>query len=328
MTLSPDARFNEILANVPPDMTRRVLLRGVGSALALAPLAPLLGCSSSSESSPIDGSVGTEGGADASTTNADTSSGWATGGTAAMRDKASYPNPFATGLPATCALTCEATQGPCYSAQSETIQDISYGYSGLPTRVYLQVLNDSCQPVPGAVVDVWHVSAVGKYSGNDAVNENVGFCTGNDSDFTSHLYFRGMQTSDANGVVFFDTCYPGWYTGRTVHIHLSVRIDDVNSVTTQLFFADSLNDDILTSQALYNSRGARATTNQNDSVVSAAAVGDYTFQTQKMTEGALLAWKTLVVRSSQASGLCQIPGGSAGGGGPMADGGPPGPGGG
>jgi protocatechuate 3,4-dioxygenase beta subunit len=177
--------------------------------------------------------------------------------------------------------------------------------------VPLQLLDEACAPVVGASVDVWHVSAVGEYSGNDATNENVAFCTGSDSDFTSHLYFRGKQTTDATGVVFFDTCYPGWYSGRTVHIHLTARIGDQSYLTTQLFFDDALNDDILTSQSLYASRGARNTTKQNDSVVVASAVGGYTFQTQKMTDGALLAWKTLVMRSSLASASCAIPGGAA-----------------
>jgi protocatechuate 3,4-dioxygenase beta subunit len=177
----------------------------------------------------------------------------------------------------------------------------------------------------GASVDVWHVSAVGKYSGNDAVHENIAFCTGSDPAFTSHLYFRGQQLTDATGAVFFDTCYPGWYNGRTVHIHFTVRIGGAEFVTSQVFFDDTLNDDILNGQALYSSRGARSTTNQNDSVVSAAAVGDYTLQTMKMTDGALLAWKTLIVRSSAAASLCTIPGGSGGGGGPAGgpDGGPP-----
>ncbi len=278
---------------------RRALLKGVGSVLLAAPLTPIFGCSSSgSANDNTDGSL-------------DVGGGWATGGTAAMTDKATYPNPFAGAVPSACALTCEATQGPCYAATAEEIQDISYGYAGLPTRVYLQLLDEACAPVVGASVDVWHVSAVGKYSGNDATNENVAFCTGGDSDFTSHLYFRGRQTTDATGVVFFDTCYPGWYSGRTVHIHLTARIGDQSYLTTQLFFDDALNDDILTSQALYSSRGARNTTNQNDSVVAASAVGGYTFQTQKMTDGALLAWKTLVVRSSLASASCAIPGGAA-----------------
>ncbi|HEY4188735.1 MAG TPA: protocatechuate 3,4-dioxygenase [Polyangia bacterium] len=307
-------------------LNRRLILKGFGSALLTA---PLLGCSSDdvANDNTVDAGTGGAGGTRGTTADAATGAvAWATGGTVAMTAQATYPNPFANpsdGMAAaTCALTCEATQGPCYAAQSEEIQDISYGYLGLPMRVYLRILDESCAPIAGASVDLWHVSAVGKYSGDDATNENVAFCTGNDADFTAHLYFRGKQTTDANGVVFFDTCYPGWYSGRTVHIHMIVRIGDQSYLTTQLFFADTLNDDILTSQTLYSSRGNRDTTNQNDMVVSASAVSDYEFQTQQMTDGALLAWKTLVVRSSLANASCDIPAGAGGGAGGMSGGGP------
>ncbi|HEX4403187.1 MAG TPA: protocatechuate 3,4-dioxygenase [Polyangia bacterium] len=316
-----------------PLLSRRIVLRGFGSAIAVAPFAALAGCSNdnaltaadagSDISTTVGGAdAGVDSGAEAAVATDGASVPWATGGTASMTAKATYPNPFAGGVTQTsCALTCSATQGPCYSSQSETIQDISYGYAGLPTRVYLQVLDDACRPLAGAVVDVWHVSAVGKYSGDDATNEDIAFCTGNDAEFTSKLYFRGKQTTDANGVVYFDTCYPGWYSGRTVHVHFTIRVGTDASLTSQLFFDDTLNDDILESQALYDSRGNRDTTNQNDSVVAASAVADYTFSTRKMSDGALLAWKTVIVRAAASESLCTIPGGSGGGMGGPSDGG-------
>lgn len=273
------------------------------------------------------------GGADAaasSCTTADIDAGaidagaWASGGTAAMTDKASYPNPFASGCntPTTCAVTCELTQGPCYSDQSVDIQDISYGYGGLPVRMYFQLLDESCKPVSGAVVDVWHVSPVGKYSGDDSVNEDIAFCTDNDTAFTSHLYFRGKQTTDANGVVFFDTCYPGWYSSRTVHVHLTITVGGNAYVTTQLCFDDALDDSIIASQPLYDTRGKRDTTNTTDTVFSVNDYTDYEFAVQRMTDGAMLAWKTIILRSSLSESICG--GGSDEGGSSMMGGGPPG----
>jgi protocatechuate 3,4-dioxygenase beta subunit len=242
-----------------------------------------------------------------------------------MTGKADYPNPF-TDTPTACAASCELTQGPCYSSQSEVIQDISYGYEGLPMRMYLRVLDESCKPVVGAVVDVWHVGPTGKYSGDDAANEQVAFCTGNDSDFTSHVYFRGKQTTDANGVVYFDTCFPGWYASRTVHVHMTIDVGGQAYVTTQLGFDDALDDEIIGSQPLYDARGARDTTNATDTVLPATGLADYLFATQKMADGAMLAWKTLFLRSSLGEALCS-PAGAGGSprGGPGGDGGPPGP---
>ncbi len=309
---------------VSPDLiSRRVILRRIGTALVAAvPVIPLLACNSSSgtANNTDDASSGTGGDASGDTTS---SIAWATGGTAAMKDKASYPNPFASGVPTTCALSCAMTQGPCYSSQSETIQDISYGMNGLPMRMYLQIVDESCTPVSGALVDVWHVSPAGKYSGNDSANMDVAYCTGNDSDYTSHVYFRGKQTTDASGVVFFDTCFPGWYAGRTVHIHFTISVGGQSYVTTQVFFDDTLTDDIVASQPIYDARGAPDTTNQNDGVISAAAVGDYVLSTQKMTDGAMLSWKTLVLRTSLSESLCTAPGGTMSGG-PGGGGGVPG----
>jgi protocatechuate 3,4-dioxygenase beta subunit len=259
------------------------------AAVPLARLASACGGSSTSSSSSSTG--GTSGGTDA---GAAATGGWATGGTASMTGKDSYPNPFASGAPSTCPLTGALTEGPCYDAQAEAIADISYGRSGLPTRVALQILDASCKPIAGATVSVWHVGPEGKYSGNDSANENVSFCTGNDADYSSHLYFRGVQTSDASGVVSFDTCFPGWYQGRTIHIHFSVTVNG-KSFTSQFVFDDTLCDAIIADQPLYKDRGARSTKNTNDSVVSASTYPQFLFETKQMTDGAMLAWKSIVV---------------------------------
>ncbi len=245
-----------------------------------------------------------------------------------MIGKAAYPNPFASlAAPTSCVATCELTQGPCYSSQSIETRDISYGHPGLPMRMAIQVLDEACKPVAGAVVDVWHVSAEGKYSGNDEEHEDVGFCTGGDEEFASHLYFRGKQTTDAGGVVLFDTCYPGWYRGRTVHVHLTIDVGGQAYVTTQLCFDDALDDEIVKTQALYATRGARDTTNAEDGVFSGSEVGASLFETKKLPDGAMLAWKRIVVRSSLAEALCGGGGGWGGHGGPGRGPPPGGPGG-
>ncbi|MRG94363.1 protocatechuate 3,4-dioxygenase, partial [Polyangium spumosum] len=238
---------------------------------------------------------------------------WATGGTASM--SGDYPDPFTDDPGAACALVCGMTLGPCY-AETIVRKDISEGTPGLPMRLALRVVDESCKPIDGAEVDVWHTSATGLYSGNDS----VAMCTLNDAEALAKRWFRGVQTTDANGRVDFDSCFPGWYSGRTIHIHFTVRVGGMEYVTSQLFFPDELADEIIATQPIYKDRGARDTTNENDSVISAEAAPDYTLKTEKMADGALLAWKTLVIRSSLADTLCQAPGGMGGPGGP-----PPGP---
>ncbi|APR78490.1 putative dioxygenase [Minicystis rosea] len=232
---------------------------------------------------------------------------WATGGTASMTAKESYPDPFAAGAGTTCALTCAMTLGPCYAHTIER-QDISEGHDGLPVRLSFLVVDETCKPISGATVDIWHCGTEGLYSGDDASD----FCTSGDETARAARWFRGVQTTDAAGRVNFDTCFPGWYSSRTIHIHFTIRIGDAEYVTSQLFFPDTLDDEIVGTQPLYKDRGARDTTNQTDTVISGDAVNDYTFQYARMSDGAMQAWKTLVIRSSLTDSLCQAPGGSGG----------------
>ncbi|WP_155893538.1 protocatechuate 3,4-dioxygenase [Cystobacter fuscus] len=258
-------------------MTRRQVLEGLGLTMMAVPLGQLLACG---------------GGA--------TETAWATEGTAAMTGASSYPNPFASDSSAVCKLTCEQIQGPCYGA-TLVRKDISEGQKGLPVRLALRVLDESCKPIPGATVDIWHAGPAGVYSGED----QHPFCNPDSAEARAGRWFRGVQTTDADGRVDFDTCFPGWYSGRAIHIHFIIRIGDTASVTSQLYFEDSLNDDILNTQAIYNTRGERDTRNTADNIVDQGQLGDFTLQTRKMTDGALLAWKTLIVRSSTGTPLCE-----------------------
>ena len=108
----------------------------------------------------------------------------------------------------------------------------------------------TCKPIKGAAVDVWHADALGVYSG---VQGNTG------------TFMRGVQRTDAYGVARFTTVYPGWYQGRTVHIHVKVHLHGNVVHTGQLFFADSLTDAVYT-KAPYASRSTRDTRNASDSI--------------------------------------------------------------
>jgi len=79
-------------------------------------------------------------------------------------------------------------------------------------------------------------------------------------------YLRGAQVTDANGIAYFTTIFPGWYVGRTVHIHVKVHIDKSTVLTTQLFFDDALNDEIFSTVAPYTDHTGRDTRNDNDNI--------------------------------------------------------------
>jgi len=218
-----------------------------------------------------------------------------------------YPDPFADGPGAVCALTCAATLGPCYADTIER-RDVSEGEPGLPVRLAFLVVDDACRPVADAEVDIWHTNPRGRYTGPDA----AAMCTLDDPAAEASRAFRGVQRTDAAGRADFDTCFPGWYAGRTIHIHFTVRVGGVASVTSQLYFEDALGDEIVATQPLYRDRGPRDTTNLDDGLIGAAALPDYTFQTQRLPDGALLAWKTLVLRSDPGAASCRVAGGGSG----------------
>lgn len=213
---------------------------------------------------------------------------------------------------------CEATIGPCY-AQSIVRRDITEGQPGIPTRLSFLVVDASCTPIPNAEVDVWHAGPRGVYSGNDAQP----MCTNNDPSALAARYFRGKQTSDPRGRVDFDTCFPGWYHGRTVHVHFTVRVAGTELATSQLVFDDALVDELMT-QPIYKDRGRRDTTNAVDNVMAGGNLADYTFRVDRMDGGALLASKALVLRSSTTTKLCSLGGPGGPGFGPPPPGfGPP-----
>ena len=319
-----NARLRTALAR---SVSRRAALRGIGlGAITI----PIVGCSGV-QLAPIDAG-GVEGdaaatdaflGADgAATTDAALASGWASGGTAAMTGAASYPDPFGV-LPTVCEATCEMTLGPCHSSSPER-KDVSEGYPGLPVRLALRILDTSCQPVEGATVEIWHTRNSGLYSGtNDTGEFNVAFCTGGDADAQAHHYFRGIQTTDADGIVQFDTCFPGWYTSRTIHIHLQVMIGTDQYLVSQIFFPQDVITEIFAAHPDYSSFGQPDTSNTSDTVLPAASANDYLVSYERQSDGAMLAWRTIFIRRALTDSVCSV--GGMGGGMPGGDGGMMGP---
>jgi protocatechuate 3,4-dioxygenase beta subunit len=132
----------------------------------------------------------------------------------------------------------------------------------------------SCEPLPDAVVDIWHADAGGAYSGfdgGDGGGGGGGPGGGGGGAQTESRYLRGAQVTNGEGVVEFTTIYPGWYPGRTVHIHVKVHLDAQTALTTQLYFADALSDRVYAAQP-YAARGRRDQGNGSDGIFDAALV--------------------------------------------------------
>lgn len=152
-----------------------------------------------------------------------------------------------------CILTPEMTEGPYYLAGERLRRNITEGRPGTRLDLRLQVVNaTTCAPISGAVVDIWHADAGGVYSG---------FGSGT----SSRTFMRGVQKTDRNGVAVFQTVYPGWYMGRTVHIHVKVHVGGNVVHTGQLFFSDTLTDAVY-KRSPYSRRPNRDVRNAQDMI--------------------------------------------------------------
>jgi protocatechuate 3,4-dioxygenase beta subunit len=114
-----------------------------------------------------------------------------------------------------------------------------------------------CQPLPDAQVDIWHCDAQGVYSDvQDPEFNTIG-----------QKFLRGYQITDARGEARFVTVYPGWYPGRTVHIHFKIRTTPMAKrsfeFASQLYFDDGLTDRVHTALP-YATNGPRNVRNQHD----------------------------------------------------------------
>ena len=153
-----------------------------------------------------------------------------------------------------CVLSPEMTDGPYYLPGEKVRRNISEGQPGAPLALRFSIVDAAkCKPIKGAAVDIWHASAGGKYSGEEA-NDTVGL-----------TFLRGIQRTDAKGLALFQSVYPGWYPGRAVHIHVKVHLGDDVVHTGQVFFRDSFTDAVYR-RAPYRGRGTRDKRNADDSI--------------------------------------------------------------
>ncbi|KAF1849849.1 aromatic compound dioxygenase [Cucurbitaria berberidis CBS 394.84] len=246
-----------------------------------------------------------------------------------------------------CILTPEVTQGP-YWVQGELVREnVTENQEGVHLTLDIQIIDvTTCEPVPQAFLEIWHCNSTGVYSGVVA-NGN-----GNTNDTTNldNTFLRGIQQSDDDGVVVFDTLFPGHYTGRAPHIHVMTSQDaTVNANETlsggsvthvgQMFFDQDLIS-LVEQQEPYASNTQELTTNAEDSILAeeAATVDpliEYVLLGDDVSEG-LFGWLSFGMDTSNSFNITPAAyltenggvananaGGGMGGGPPSGSGGPP-----
>lgn len=272
---------------------------------------PSAGDSSVMNDSAADSAMATDAGAASDSASTFTDAGLDAGGFAigsgSFLDGKEYGDPFSSGVGTTCTVYGSATEGPCHS-NTYLRKEITDGLVGLPTRFEMMVVDASCNPVPGVIVEIWYASPAGTYSkaaeaidagteyGGSLSDLNVSFCTGNDSDATASKWLRAYQVADANGRVTFDGIFPGWYRGRTTHVHFIVTVGGKQSVTSQFGFDEALTTAVYTKHGSYSARGDKDTTNASDNVLGPLGVSTSIMSWAQQSDGALVCWKAITIK--------------------------------
>jgi protocatechuate 3,4-dioxygenase beta subunit len=183
-----------------------------------------------------------------------------------------------------CILTPEQTEGPYYIAGEKLRRNITEGRPGTALLLRTFVVDaTTCRPIRNAAVDIWHADAGGVYSGFGA-------------GASSRTFMRGIQRTNARGLAVFRTVYPGWYQGRTVHIHVKVHVGGNVVHTGQLYFPDALTDAVYR-RAPYSSRPGREVHNATDSVYRNGGSRSM-LSVKKNSAGVYVATITMGVRRS------------------------------
>lgn len=165
--------------------------------------------------------------------------------------------------PSSCSVTNSETAGPfpTKSPSSLVSNNIVSDRMGdeLTITITVRNVNNSCEVLSDAIVDIWHCDAAGSYSeyggtGMQSVN------------YTSVHFLRGRQTTNTNGLASWTSIYPGWYSGRAPHIHVHIYNSKGTSLlVTQIAFPEEISK-LVYAQGVYKGHGQADTTNARDNV--------------------------------------------------------------
>jgi len=174
-----------------------------------------------------------------------------------------------------CILFPDVTEGPYYFEDLWVRQDITEKSEGVALKLVITVQNTrTCEVASKAAIDLWHCDSIGIYS------HYIGPSNGDpEAGIDNSTFLRGIQLTDNNGTATFYTIFPGWYDGRTVHMHVKVHIGgDViwrsedetyryeggeETFTGQLFFNETITAEVAKLEP-YVSHNVRRLTNEQD----------------------------------------------------------------
>lgn len=215
-------------------MERRRALKVFAGAGAVALLAACANDSSSSATSSAGTTGNTTGattgdttGSTTAATTGDTAGDTTAATTAATECTTVVPEETAGPFPG------DGSNGPDILTEPDVVRSDITGSigsftgtaEGVPTSISLTILDSAngCAPLEGGAVYLWHADKDGLYSMYTAPDAS---------------YLRGVEVADANGIVTFQSIWPGCYDGRWPHVHFEVfrtledALEASNSIAT------------------------------------------------------------------------------------------------
>ena len=185
------------------------------------------------------------------------------------------------------ALTPQLTEGPFYLDLDLQRADIVESRRGVPVEWRIALADAEGRPLDAQRVDLWHCDAAGYYSGFEGQGPRREVST------IGRTFLRGSVRSGGDGIATFRSIYPGWYDGRTAHVHVKVFSGQRVVLTSQLFLPDALSEFVYTNVAPYRRLDVRDTLNRDDDL--AIAGGDAAFASVREQPGRYVAEALLVV---------------------------------
>lgn len=113
---------------------------------------------------------------------------------------------------------------------------------------------ETCEPLESTALTIWMCNATGSYSSFTGIDPDTssllsGWTKNSDGTTDDETFLRGIQVTDAEGMVEFLTKFPGYYVTRTTHIHVTAQTNITNGTfysqskvqhIGQLFFEEEL----------------------------------------------------------------------------------------
>lgn len=165
-----------------------------------------------------------------------------------------------------CVMTPSETEGPfpTKNPSSLSLVDIRADRVGVPMSIDITIVNknDGCEPIAGAIVDIWHCDAEGNYSEYGGTGMQV-------VNYTAEHFLRGRQVTDEQGLASFLSIFPGWYPSRAPHIHVHIYDKWGKSLLiTQIAFPEQVSNEVYTTATTFYTEGTQDTANSRDNIFS------------------------------------------------------------